>query len=194
MNPGHFQWSHRSHVAQLDQEGNVWVGVMPSSAFHWGSFLSTHTALQNSPQWDTVLQKRSHLGRTWIRLRTLISAHQSASFARQKVRLFEEPWTQRPVDGLLLCHHDVSLSFSINVVGYDAVVICHPIFSLYIFAVQSSNVHGIEDGFSRFYPNGRHLSCTRHLQQGFMALSAPLLQRDSMAMPAPLRRLESRWK
>ena len=98
------------------------------------------------------------------------------------------------MDGLLLRHHDVSPSFSINVVGYDAVVICHPIFSLDIFAVQSSNVHGIEDGFSRVYLNGRHLSCIRHLQQGFMVLSAPLLQRDSMAMPAPLRRLESRWK
>jgi len=42
------------------------------------------------------------------------------------------------------------------VVGYDAVVICHPIFWLYIFAVQSSNVHGTEDGISQFYPNGRH--------------------------------------
>jgi len=77
------------------------------------------------------------------------------------------------VDGLMLRHHDVGPSFSINVVGYDAVVICHPIFSLYIFAVESSNVHGIEDGFSRFYPNGRHLSCMGHLQQGFMVLSAP---------------------
>ena len=49
--PGHRQWSYRSHVAQVEQEGNAGVGVMPSSA-SLGSFtlLSTHTAMQNFPQ------------------------------------------------------------------------------------------------------------------------------------------------
>lgn len=32
IDPGHRQWHYRSHVAQLEQEGNVRVGVMPSSA------------------------------------------------------------------------------------------------------------------------------------------------------------------
>ena len=30
----------------------------------------------------------------------------------------------------------------INVVVYDAIVICHPIFSLWVFPTQSSNMHG----------------------------------------------------
>ena len=109
------------------------------------------------------------------------------------------------------------LFLCINVVGYDAVVICHPIFLLYIFAVQSSNVHGTEDGISQFYPNGRHRLCMGHSQQGFVVLPArvavfgvcplsftaivmtlptlsPLLQQEPMAVPISLRRLESRWK
>ena len=32
IDPGHRQWHYRSHVAQLEQEGNARVGVMPSSA------------------------------------------------------------------------------------------------------------------------------------------------------------------
>ena len=37
-------------------------------------------------------------GRAWIRPHTLIDAHQSASFTRQKVRLLEEPWPQWPMN------------------------------------------------------------------------------------------------
>lgn len=32
IEPGHRQWHYRSHVAQLEQEGNTRVGVMPSCA------------------------------------------------------------------------------------------------------------------------------------------------------------------
>lgn len=35
------QWPYRSHIAQLEQEGNVRVGIMPSSAFA-ESFTPTH--------------------------------------------------------------------------------------------------------------------------------------------------------
>ena len=64
------------------------------------------------------------------------------------------------------------LFLCINVVGYGAVVICHPIFSLYIFAVEGSNVHETEDGLSQFYSNGRHRLCMGHSQQGFIWLSS----------------------
>ena len=49
--PGHRQWSYRSHVAQVEQEGNAGVGVMPSStSLESFTLLSTHTAMQNFPQ------------------------------------------------------------------------------------------------------------------------------------------------
>ena len=41
IDPGHRQWHYRSHVAQLEQEGNARVGVMPSSASA-ESFLQVH--------------------------------------------------------------------------------------------------------------------------------------------------------
>ena len=31
IDPGHRQWHYRSHVAQLEEEGNTRVGVLPSS-------------------------------------------------------------------------------------------------------------------------------------------------------------------
>ena len=62
--------------------------------------------------------------------------------------------------------------------GLWRVVICHPTLSLEIVTVQSSSVHGIEDGSSQSYchTHGRHRffdfwlhwGCVGHPQQGFM--------------------------
>ena len=62
-----------------------------------------------------------------IVFRTLIGTHQSASFSRQKVRLLEVPWTQWPT--AVSSRSGFRLLSGINVVVYDAIVICHPIFS-----------------------------------------------------------------
>ncbi|KAF9446274.1 glycosyltransferase family 2 protein [Macrolepiota fuliginosa MF-IS2] len=50
IEPGHRQWHYRSHVAQLEQEGNSRVGIMPSST-------------GNYPQRDDLRRGRSLLGR-----------------------------------------------------------------------------------------------------------------------------------
>lgn len=70
IDPGHRQWHYRSHVAQLEQEGNARVGVMPSSAsaesftqVHFIDLFSTHTATGNFPQQDTLRRGQSLLGR-----------------------------------------------------------------------------------------------------------------------------------
>ena len=126
INSGHRQWPCCSHIAQLEQEGNARVGVMPSSASAEGFTqahvvdFSMHTATGNLPQYDTLRQ--SVLGREedvresglallksrtlkW-RESTIIGIHQSASFDRRKARLLEGPWIQWPVDILLLHHQD----------------------------------------------------------------------------------------
>ena len=47
IDPGHRQWHYRSHVAQLEEEGNTRVGVLPSSELSFmTSEISSHLHLQ----------------------------------------------------------------------------------------------------------------------------------------------------
>ena len=79
-------------------------------------------------------------GCAWIRPRTLIDTHQSTPFSRQKVRLSEGPWTQWPMDGLLLLHHhDLASDFFYVSMGWIMMPLLSAIQSHQVFAVQSSN-------------------------------------------------------